>query len=112
MIKGFQPHNNPIVTVFIVLFTAETVGVAGYVGGFYNKEGRLDFLTFQWDLESLIYTILLWCSWLLLLTLIVRSKEELGTKVGASVLASLPVSIFCFLLVQSLLISDISYSAI
>ncbi len=97
-------------TVFIVLFTVEIVGIAGYVGGFYDKEDRLDFLTFQWDLASLIYTILLWCSWLVLLALIVRSKEEVGFKVGASVFASLPVLIFCFLFVQSLLSSEIVYS--
>ena len=112
MIKGFQPHNSRIVTVFIVLFTVEIVGLAGYMGGFYDKEDRLDFLSFQWDLSSLIYTILLWVSWVLLLTLVVRSKEEIGTKIGASVFASLPVSIFCFVCVQSLLRSEIVYAVL
>ena len=97
-------------TVFVVLFTVEIVGVAGYTGGFYDTEDRLDFLTYQWDLASLIYTIVLWFTWLLLLTLLVRSKEEVGTKIGASIFASLPISIFCFLFIQSLMGSEIGYS--
>lgn len=109
MIRGLLPNHSRLMTAFIILFTVEFIGFSGYVGGFYDKEGRLDWLTFQWDTTTLIYTILMWCSWLLVMTLIARSKEVIGFKIGAGILASLPMSLFGILFIRALQKSDIAY---
>lgn len=102
LIKGLQPSHSQLMTAFVVLFTVEFVGFAGYVGGFYDEEGGIDWLKFQWDASSILYTILMLCSWMLMLTLFIKSKEEDSMKIGASIFVSLPVALFCLLFIRTL----------
>jgi len=109
MIAGISATRSRWITFFIILLGTQVLGLSGYVDGFYDIEGNLDWLTYQWSLDTLLYTALLWCSWLLLLVVVLKAPDELGVKVSASVLGSLPIALFGFIFIRSLENSDIVY---
>lgn len=102
MIKGLRPHNSKLMTAFVILFIIEFCSFAGYFGGFLDEEGRLDWLTFHWDIATLVYTVAMWCSWWLILIFLKRSQEDVRMKIGASIFASLPVLFFGLLFFRAL----------
>ncbi|WP_025898527.1 hypothetical protein [Sneathiella glossodoripedis] len=110
MIAGISRTRGQWITFFIVFLSTQILGLSGYIEGYYDADGKLDWLTYRWSLSTLAYTVLMLCSWLLLLVVTFKAQDELTVKISASILGSLPTALFCFILLSSLHISEIVYT--
>ena len=83
------------VIVFCVL--AELVCVAGYLGGYFDRdaEGELQWHAFQWDGQAITYTVALWLIWALGLFVAARYQHP-ARIVRGTIMVSLPIFLFLF----------------
>lgn len=97
-IKGLRPHGGLGTAVVIVLAVFQLLGFFGYLGVFLdrNAEGRLVGHAFHWDTATIIYSVILWSSWAVVMSILLLSKESHTFKVGGSMILSLPVAVFVF----------------
>ena len=76
---------------------AELVCVAGYLGGYFdrNAEGQLQWHAFEWDGQTIAYTVALWLVWGL--GLVVAARYQDPTRiVRGTIMVSLPIFLFLF----------------
>ena len=83
------------VIVFCVL--AELVCVAGYLGGYFDRDaaGELQWHAFQWEGKAIAYTVALWLFWALGLFVAARYQHP-ARVVRSTIMVSLPIFLFLF----------------
>ena len=91
--KGIKPIKGWLWTVFLLSVTAQVVGLAGFMDGFTNAEGKLELALFDGRPATLIYGTVLWGTWGATILYLMRSKETRNRKIGAGVLLSAPVAL-------------------
>ena len=84
------------VMAFCVL--AELVCIAGYVGGYFDREpgGQLQWHAFEWDGQTIAYTVALGLVWVLGLVVAGYYTRPIWVWRGR-VMVSLPIVLFLFL---------------
>ena len=97
--KGLHPHGRFRASAAVLLGAIQLLCLFGYLGGFFdrNTDGRLEWHVFQWDTETVVYTVVMWCSWIVAISMLLLSKEDVSFKVGGSIIFSLPVTVFVIL---------------
>ena len=97
--KGLHPHGGIRATAVVILGVIQLLGLFGYLGGFFdrNADGPLKWHVFQWDSGVIVTTIVMWCSWIVVISMLLISKADDSLKIGGSIIISLPVAVFVIL---------------
>ena len=96
--RGIRPDTSWQTGLIAVCGAVELVSLLGYLGGYFDREpgGSLQWHAFEWDAQTIAYTVALWLAWALGVV-VARYYKTPEHRWGTRALLSLPIAAFLFM---------------